>query len=288
MTKQTAKRLRAILDSLDDLDPALADFYVQGSGDTEGKYVLGVDDSDGWGVVNASGLHSSLESERKAKAKAERLHKQLERELAAAREQQAALEEQLAAGIPDGAAAEKAIRTKVESEFARKLEAMRAEHEKVLGSTSSQRDAYLAQIRSLMVDSVIGTGDTSKYQFKARLLAPHLKGRIQIEQDEETGQLVRRFLNADGKPGFRGDGTPWDIDDVLTEVSRDPDFGALVTAKNGQPPRQTAAPNRSGLQPPSGRTVRLPQHLLEPGANQAEFERFIEQAEKDGNTVVTS
>lgn len=242
----TTKTLKALLDSLDDLDPALAEHYVPGTGDLEGRYVLSVDDSDGYGVANAGKLHSALEGERKAKAKAERIAKQVEKDLAAAREQLASLEEQMTAGSPDAASVEKTIRAKLEAQFKSQLDAARAQAEERVGGLSSERDGYLAQIRELMVDSVIGAGETSKHSFRAKLLAPHLRSRVQIERDEETGQMVRRFLDGKGQPGFRGDGQPWDLDDVLHEVSRtDPDFAALITAKTGQPGRTPAAPGRS-------------------------------------------
>ena len=278
--------LRAIIESLDDLPATIdpRDLFVPGEGELEGKYVLRIDESDGYGVANASKLHSALDAERKARAKAERMAKTIEKDIATARERMAALEEQMASGIPDAAGAEKTIRAKVESEFQRKLEAARAQLEEQIAALSSERDGFSAQVRDLLVDSVIASGETPKHAFRAKLLAPHLRSRVQVERDEDTGQMVRRFLDSKGQPGFRGDGTPWDLDDVLTEVSRtDPDFAALITAKNGQPGRGSAAPARSSGGHPAG-PLRL--SLDELRANPIAATKLADEAMAAGREVI--
>lgn len=277
--------LRAILDSLDHLPDSIdpRTLFREGDGDLAGKYVFGPDgfEVDGYGIANGQKLQSALGKERNdLKAVRSDLAK-ARKELAAAQARAAELETQIASGNPDAAASEKALRSRLEAEMKGRLDAAQKDAEERIGSLSKERDSFREQLQQTMVDSLINSGTTETYKYSARLLAPHLRSRVKVDVDPENGQLVRQFLSADGQPGYRNNGQ-YGLDDILGELSRDPEFGALISKVSGQPGSTSAAPPRGA--PPRGGKQR---HISVEEMNDfPTYQRIAAEAERDGITLV--
>lgn len=279
------RSLKAILDNIDDLEEQLAALYVPGSGDLEGRYVLGVEEVDGFGIANPGSAHGALEKERKSARAAQRAKSQLEKDLAAARERIAELEESMADGVPDAAGVEKAIRQKIEREYERKMQAAIDGKTGELQSLMGERDSFEKQVRKLLIDSIVDRGETDRFRYSPKVIGPHVRSRIAAERDEDSGEIVRRFLDASGQPGYKANGQPWDIDDLLHDIARDGDLGNLIARKDGQPPARGTAPRSPDSAPrqASGRRRHL---TAEEMSDFRTYSRIVEEAARDGTELV--
>ena len=279
------RSLKAILDNIDDLEEQLAALYVPGSGDLEGRYVLGVEEVDGFGIANPGSAHGALEKERKSARAAQRAKSQLEKDLAAARERIAELEEGMADGVPDAASVEKAIRQKIEREYERKMQAAIDGKTGELQSLMGERDSFEKQVRKLLIDSIVDRGETDRFRYSPKVIGPHVRSRIAAERDEDSGEIVRRFLDASGQPGYKANGQPWDIDDLLHDIARDGDLGNLIARKDGQPPARGTAPRSPDSAPrqASGRRRHL---TAEEMSDVRTYSRIVEEAARDGTELV--
>ena len=279
------RSLKAILDNIDDLDEQLAGLYVQGTGDLEGRYVLGVEEVDGFGIANPGSAHGALEKERKTARSAQRAKQQLERELNEARERIAELEEGMAAGVPDAAGVEKAIRQKIEKEYERKMQAAIDGKSSELESVLGERNGFEAQVRKLLIDSIVERGETDRFKYSPKVIGPHIRSRIAAERDEETGEIVRRFLGADGQPQYKANGKPWDLEDLLQDIAKDADLGNLIARKDGQPPARGTLPRTSDTAPRTSNGRK--RHLTpEEMSDFRTYSRIVEEAARDGTELV--
>ena len=279
--------LRAVLESLDQLPEKLTinprELYRRGEGEHDGLYVFGPEgfEADGFGVANPTKLNTSLAAARKDHRTATRKAEQLERELAAARARVAELEEAAEAGGPAPDA--DALRARIEADLNRKHEAAMAAKVAELEQLGARGDGYRKQALALLTDSATA-GGSKLFDYVGKQVQPHLASRVRIEEDEDSGQLVRHYLNANGEPGIKPNGQPWDLEDVVLDLSKDPDLGGLFVPRQGQPPAG-AQPSRHASKPstPGARQRVLTHDEINDFAT---YNKIAEQAARDGVTLV--
>lgn len=288
-TKQQQIMLRAILDSLDDLPESISvdprTLYREGEGDLKGKYVFGPDgfETDGFGIAAPAKLHQTIESERRTARTASRAKEQIEKELKAARERLAELEDRMAEGHPDAAAVEKAIEARLQKRFETNMQQAIAEKDAALQQVTGRRDAYEKQARELLAAQLSGAR-SEKFDFDDFAIGPRIRERVQVTIDDETGEFSADYLDQHGQPGRRPDGGKWGLDDLLSEFARDQRAGKYVSPRTAQP-AETSQVSRHARGPSSqnGRGVVLTQQDL---TDFRAYEQAAERAERDGVPLI--
>jgi hypothetical protein len=285
----SAKTLKAILDSLDDLPETITiaprDMYRPGSDDLEGRYVFAPDgfDVDGYGVVNAGQLRKALEAERRNNSKTGRVKSQTEKELQAARERLAELEEMIESGTPDAKTVEATIRKKLEAEIGKKLEAQIAERDAALEQLNGRASKYREQLLSTKKAALLERGETETYGFNPKIVKALLEQRLRIEEDEESGDIRETWLDARGEPAFNTKG-PAGMDDMLAEFAKDTDFGNFIWAKSAQ--RDAGGAPRGASRAPTQPSGKVRHLTKDEVADYPTYKRIASEAERDGVTLV--
>ena len=240
--------LKAVVDSIDDLDESLHSLYTQ-SGD---KYILDVD-----GMVNiddienhekTQGLKSALDKEREARKEFERQNRDLQRrqgqftdedikELEALRDVKAKAEEERrrTAGEFDS------WREEINQTHAQELEAQRK-------LTSSLQD----QIRSDRVGRQIAEA-CAEHGAPADLMEAYIERHIKSEFNED-GSLAVSVLDGEGMRMVNGEGQPLGISGFVKKLADDKKFGQYFASKqksgSGTPPQdRDGLPGGNGEKP---------------------------------------
>ncbi len=227
-------RLKTVVDSLDDIPEQFRDLYREGDGDFADRYVLDPEEADGYGLAHSGRLTGALEKERKTSKLATKERDEIRRKLDALAAEKAALEEQLASGVPDAAKLREQLSAQIGKSWESKLKAREEELAAQIQALTQERDGLSKQFGATLFDAELGrVANGGKWKFAPRVLAPLIQGRTRIEN--EDGKVVLRVLDANGEPKF-ANGRPATLEDLVAEYSRDTDFGALIARADQQPP----------------------------------------------------
>lgn len=214
-----AKKLKAVVDKLDDIDEKHRDLYVQRE---DGKFVL-----DAEGVEDVSGLRASLESERANHQKTAAKYKGIDPDkYAAAMKRVEEIDRQKAEEEKNW----KALETQLIERHGTEL---KGKDETIVGLNRA--------VERLLVDSV-ATAAIAKAKGVPELLLPHIKSQTKVVTQE--GEFAVQVVDAKGNQRI-GDnkGTPMTIEQLVAEMRESPTFG-----------RAFEAPARGSSQPAGGAT----------------------------------
>lgn len=280
--------LKAILESLDGLPPAVAALYRAGDGDQDGMYVLDVDAVDGWGLANVANATAGLAEARKKLRLAEKAAREKTTELEKLQARAAELEDALADN-PD-AKDRKALEAKLEANLRKQFEAKERELASERDSLKGTLTAKQERLQKLLIDQAIAAAASGKYDFNRKILEGTLRGRLRVEADEEGNESLV-VLDSNGEPMFGQGGRAASVEDMIADLAKDPDFGSVISLRNQQqgikPGNNNNNRNGVGDRRPlsSGNKVR---HLTD--AEVADFRTFkaiAEQAARDGVELIS-
>lgn len=202
----------------------------------DGEYVLSIDGLPE--VEDVSGLKSALEKERENARKNAREKKALE-------EKYGALDIEEFNRLKDAEKDAETAQLEAAGEWDKIKEQMVKEHAKQIADKDKEIDRLTGQIRHITVESA-ATAALADAGGNVELLKPHLMGRVKLNTDDFTVQV----LEADGvTPKVDAQGNPVTIDALVSEM-RDSDIfasGFKATEQSG-----------SGSEPTSGGGDQLP------------------------------
>lgn len=279
-------KLRAVLDSLDGLDEIQAGFYVEGEGDYEGRYVLGVEEVDGLGLANATKALKARDQEKKTAQRLRGEAEKAKRDLEAALAQIDELKETAGAG---GADLDK-LRERIEKEASAKIEAIKAEYAQQIESLSGERDRYRTDYESTRLETELdralqldGIEPVSRPGVKALLK------QFARWEDTDDGGRELRFMDLDGETPLHvtqggmprvGSGR-----DLAMKLAKTEDYAGMfrgLAPSGGNSARDRAAAIRSG-----GTGGAKPYHV-QPGEmrDRGRYQQLQKQAEAGEITLV--
>ena len=211
--------LKAILDSLDDIDDGLKEHYRPGKAEegTDGKFVLDAIPVGGFALENVEGLKSALGKERTTRERLEKdvvKFKDLDPDRA-----RAALEEleQLKA-IDPTKEADKIANSKFEAAKAQLLE----KHLDELGERDQRIGHLTKSVEELLIDAAATTA-LAEAKGSVELLLPHVRKHTKVK--EVDGKFVVEVVDAAGNGRIAdGQGTPMDIKSLVAEMRQSDTF----------------------------------------------------------------
>lgn len=279
--------LKAILESLDGLPPAVAALYRAGDGDQDGMYVLDVDAVDGWGLANVANATAGLAEARKKLRLAEKAAREKTTELEKLQARASELEDALADN-PD-AKDRKALEAKLEANLRKQFEAKERELASERDSLKGTLTAKQERLQKLLIDQAIAAAASGKYDFNRKILEGTLRGRLRVEADEEGNESLV-VLDSNGEPMFGQGGRAASVEDMIADLAKDPDFGSVISLRQqGGNKHQSGGDRSSGggdrRQTSSGARVR---HLTLDEINDfGRFKAISEQAARDGIELIS-
>jgi hypothetical protein len=212
--------LKAILDSIDDLNDGVKEHYKARD---DGKFVLSVEAIDGLALEDVSGLKTALGKERTTRENLERQvvkFKDLDPEKA--REALAKLAE--FENIDPTKEADKIANTKFEAAKRQLLEKHAAELQ-----TIKDREGHLTRtVEGLMVDQV-ATAALAEAKGSVELLLPHVQRHTRVK--EIDGKFKVEVVDAEGNARIaNGKADPMTIKDLVAEMKASETFGRAFDA----------------------------------------------------------
>jgi hypothetical protein len=225
--------LKALLDSLNGLPESLAAHYTKRD---DGKYILTVEEVDGYAFENITGLKRALSMARENETAAKRAlegYKGID-DVEAAKEALA----KLRAGDLKSPAELDAYKKSLESKF-----------QKDLSAAAERAQAYEAQLKDLRFGTMARDA-IIKAKGRASLLLPIVERRVKWEADS-NGQLQLRVVGEDGKTlvsNKPGSADPMGLEEYVHSLRSNADFAAAF---------EPTAPAGSGSNHAAGGTVRM-------------------------------
>jgi len=225
--------LKAQLESLDGLDENVAALYKKQDDET---FVLDVEPANGVELADTQGLKKALESERSAKTKAEKAHKELQSrvgdlDLETAREavkkieelgDDADVESRVSAAIEQR---QQQLQTKFENEAKKLREDLEAERD----NFKTEAETLESQLGEVMVRNEAITA-INEAGGSVHLLLPLIERSVQMRKNEENGK--REVVVLDEKTGntrlstSSGSTNNMSIPEFVNELKAKPEFGA--------------------------------------------------------------
>lgn len=283
MAPSSTIRLKTVVDSLDGIPEAFRSLYTEGHDDFEGRYVLDVDEAEGFGLANSGKLTGALHKERTTAKAALKERDSIKAKLEALEQEKAALEEQLASGVPDAKTLREQLQAQLTKQFDSRFASTKTEFEQQLKDAVEERDTLAKQFEEALFDASLGqVASGGKFKFPVKVLAPHIRGRTRIEKDD-TGRRVLRVLDANGEPKF-SNGRPATLEDLIADFARDNEFGSLISRPDAQgPDREMGRRTNGRVQQSTGQTVVLNESEL---TDFKAFENRVKEAEAAGKRVI--
>jgi hypothetical protein len=280
-------KLKTVVDSLDGLDDSIQQFYSEGTGALEGRYVLSTETVDGIGIEDVGGLRKALDAERKRARDLERAAKAVKgyeelfpNGLDEAREMRSKLD----AGEFDSAK-EQQIAEKYKRDLEARIKAATSPLEEQLTGTKTALEKREAQLRRTLVDAHINAaigkagGDP--------LLAKLLRDNFQIAESED-GELGVQVVNDSGDPLYQqgSDGRQAAMDPAafVESLKMDERYGRFFAAASPDTPRGPQAQPRgqAGHTGRTGASIRL---TRDQAKDPKHYHAAVERANQLGATV---
>lgn len=217
--------LKAVLDSLDDVNEALRGEYREGTADEglEGKFVLSVESVGGYALEDVGGLKTALGKERSQRERLERdvvKFKDIDPDKA----RDALQELEAIKAIDPTKEADKIANTKFEAAKAQLLE----KHTGEVTGLNDRIKHLSGTVESLLVDQV-ATAALAEAKGSVDLLLPHVQRHTRVK--EEDGRFKVEVVDADGNSRIAdAKGTPMGIKDLIAEMKASETFGRAFDA----------------------------------------------------------
>lgn len=226
--------LKAILDSLEGVDEAVAPLYVEREIEVAGdggkrqkakRYVLDVEPAAGYALGDMSGVKGALAEEReKARQAREALQKFGDLDPDEARQWKAKLDEY--EGLNPEEEADRIA--------AKKLDAWRSQvnekHAKELAERDTKAAELEAELARRMVDAEATAAITAE-RGSVPLLLRIIKDRTRVVRTDD-GKRVLQVLDEKGNPAVGDGGADMDIAGLVRELKADPAFAGAFEGKN--------------------------------------------------------
>lgn len=230
--------LKAILDSVDDLDEGVAKLYTQqNDGPAKGKFLLNVESVGGFGLENVSGLKSSLSKERADRESFEKKLKSFEGlDPEAARDALKRLED-------GGGEGDKDAKTQERIDAIRKQ--METAHQKAL----SERDAKIAEMGGQLNSAALAAAKVSALDKHGAIperrpvIEAYLDRFLKVE--EVNGKREIKVVDQDGNPQIANDGSNMDVTRFVEGLRNDEAFAPFfkgTEASGGGSSSKNASP----------------------------------------------
>jgi hypothetical protein len=212
--------LKAIVDALDGVAEGIRENYRAGTKEEglEGKFVLSVEGSDGWGLENVSGLKTALGQERTKAEQAERKVKKfgdLDPDAARAAIEKVAEFETL----DPKKEADRLAQVKIDAATKQLVE----KHNEETRNLKDRESKLRGTVQTLTIDNVaIKALETHKGN--VHLLLPHVQRQVRLKEADD-GSFSQEVVDADGNPRI-GDakGSPMTVDQLVEEMSKSEKF----------------------------------------------------------------
>lgn len=238
------KKLRTLIDNLDDLPEELHEFYEAGRGDFEGRYVLAAEPVDGLELAPSGKLQSALDRERKSRRTQSSKASKMEEQLAELQEKLAAYEEAGENGQQPGDAALAKERKQLEA----KLQSVQQSAQQQIEAVQGKAEQYRQRFRDGQVDRLINEALTQgEVRGPVKLMAPLFKQHVRWEEDDD-GNDVMTLLDMDGETPLMKAGQQGTFNDLAQRYAQEQDFqeilrvpaasGGDARGKPGPAPRQ--------------------------------------------------
>lgn len=239
--------LKAIVESLDDMDDATKSLYreVENEGEEASVFVLDVEAVDGWALENVDGLKTALQNERSQHAAAtSKLEAFKDIDPKKARDALSKVGE-MANWTPE---------EKVQEQIAARETAITEKWEGDYNALKTTHESAKAQLENLLLDGAIKDALIAE-KGNIRLLTPHMRAQTRLDEKDD-GKLEPVVIGADGQPRFSkeaGSGTKlMSIRELAKELAKQDDFAGAFgkDTPSGNHGRKLPPPAKGG--PPEG------------------------------------
>lgn len=186
--------LKAVYTKQEDIPEGFRDHYAE----QDGMFVLDVEpfQSDGklFALQDVAGLKNTVSSTREEVRELQRKLKAYDgiEDPEAARSAMAKLDE-----LGDLSKLTDKDKAKMANEAA--LKDLREKHANEVQTVAQERDSYLQQLQETLVDSAVREALSEAKVTRPKVMFPHVKSRVRMVKDENTGKLVARVVKDDGK-----------------------------------------------------------------------------------------
>lgn len=238
--------LKAVIDKLEDVAEGVRGEYRAANtndGETlKGKFILDVTALGGLGLENVEGLKSALGKERRRADDAEGKVKGFG-DLDPAKTVAALAELEDLKKLDPKKEADKLAEVKVQAA----TQAMKADHEKVLGDEKKRSAGYREQVGKLLVDNV-ATSALTEHKGSVELLLPIIKSNTRLKETDSGFEV--EVVDVSGNVRFGKDAKPMTVAELVADLKADAKFGRAFDAsgKSGSGTPQ----NPNGGMPKSG------------------------------------
>lgn len=241
--------IKSVLQKLEDAPENIRSLYRAGTADegAEGKFVLDVEPTDGFGLENVNGLRNALSAERSETQRLKGLTKAFEG-LDPVKAKEAIQKIEELGTLDPKKDVDRLVEEKVQAQLAQVNERHTSEKTS-LTKRIEARDGLLRQ--TLVHDAALKAIAAEKGD--PDLLLPHVLPAIQLdlEEDEEKGVITPRTKVVDAKGNVRiGDnmGNGMSIDQLVGEMKKHEKFSRLFdgsghTGTGDTPPRKPTTGN---------------------------------------------
>lgn len=223
-----------VVDALDGVPEQFRGVYVQGEGDSKGKFVVG---DQFKGVVEAvSGLNKALKNERKSKPDIAKAIKSIGEDFDSPEAVRAHIEDlqgQLKA-LGDGKTNWDKLKKDLEAAHGRALEAKDAENRAMLGT-----------LERYMIDNAAISAIASE-RGVAELLLPAIRGQVRVVKDGE--EYVVRVLDEQGDARGDGKGGFMSVAQLVKEMKSHKAYGRAFESEANAGTGKTPARSTTGTQ----------------------------------------
>jgi len=235
--------LKAIVAKLEDVAEGFRSLYRT----VDGKFVLDVDEVDGFALENITGLRTALSKEREDRRTAQE-------SLTKATDSLKAFE-----GLDPKTTREKLTKAEELLKIDPQKEADRLTSERVKGWTDTEgarfkgeleaRDKKLASLTTALAREMIESKAVlaiTAAKGKVKPLLPHVLAKCRVR--EVDGAYVAEVLDVNGNPRLDSEGKPVKVDQLVTEFKADPDFAGNFegTGRSGSGSGPGAGPGAGG------------------------------------------
>lgn len=141
--------------------------------------------------------------------------------------------------LQDEAEAREADNSKKKGDVDALEKSWQAKMDKLAADAKAKEDRLLGQLRKATVEAE-ATRMASELSEHPELLLPHIQGRLDMEINEETGEVKVRVLGADGKP------TADTVEDFRKNVVADNKLAPLIKASEASGGGAGGSKGRSG------------------------------------------
>lgn len=251
--------LKAVVEKLDDAPEAVRSFYQE----RDGKFVLAVEEADGFSLENVGGLKSALGKERQSRESLEReIVKFKDIDPDRAREALAKWEE--FQSIDPAKEADKIAHTKFEAAKAQLLKS----HEEAI-KPLSERNQRLSGAVDALTRKQQATAAIAEARGAVELLLPHVLGHTKVKETD-AGEFVVEVVDAAGQTRFGTDGNPMTVKALVEEMRGNETFarafdgdghtgsGKQPDKKGGTAVKASMGGNRSERQAAIAQRFKLP------------------------------